>query len=605
MTEKDNKILNYIENAHSIYEAVEFSAGNTPSRNAMEFQGKGTSYKRFLERVDETARAYFNIGINEGKRVLVIMPNMPQAIVSIYALNKIGAISSIVHPLSAAEQIRGYMDIVRPDAVLTFNFFFDKVSEAVSCYKKRLKIIVCGASSELVMPLKFLYKFSRKDIKPILPKHNDDVMTWGDFIKNGKICKPFYPVPDVDNTAIILFSGGTTGTPKAIELTNRNFNTYACSVVRAANINIDNVRMLSIMPIFHGFGLGVGIHTALCISGTCALVPRFSKNTYGSIIKRLRPTVIPGVPTLFEAMIHTKGLEKADLSFVDLILCGGDSLPQKLKSDIDKFLKDRKARVPVREGYGLTECVAGTCLMPGNNYKFGTVGVPCPGVSYGIFDSKTDEKLKNGVLGEIRISGPMVMKGYFENEKETEESFYIDKDKVRWLKTGDLGTADDDGFITFKQRLKRMIIVSGVNVYPVEVEKAINGLDGVAEASVIGIPDSYKMHAVKAFVVLSDGVEATEAMKSKMLENLKRNLSKYAIPKEIEFIKSLPQTAVGKVAYKKLEELEKMRREGAEAIKERVNEYRNKKASDKNNLKEIKKDANAEGTEIKGKNKNG
>lgn len=590
MTEKDNKTLNYIENARSIYESVEFSAGNTPGRNAMEFQGKGTSYKKFLERIDDTAKAYFNIGISPGRRVLIIMPNMPQAIVSIYALNKIGAISSIVHPLSAAEQIRGYINIVQPDAILTFNFFFDKVSEAVSCYKKRMKIIVCGASSELIMPLKFLYKFSRKDIKPILPKHNEDVMTWGDFIKNGRFREPLYPAPSPDDTAVILFSGGTTGTPKAIELTNKNLNTYACSVVRAADVNIDNVRMLSIMPIFHGFGLGVGIHTALCISGTCALVPRFSKKTYGAIIKRLRPTVIPGVPTLFEAMIKTKGLEKADLGFVDLILCGGDSLPQKLKTDIDDFLKSRKARVPVREGYGLTECVAGTCLMPENKYKFGTVGVPCPGACYGIFDTKTNKKLKNGTLGEIRISGPMVMKGYFGNEKETKESFYVDKEKNRWLKTGDLGTMDEEGFITFKQRLKRMIIVSGVNVYPVEIEKAINGLDGVAEASVIGIPDNYKMHAVKAFVVLSDGVEATEAMKSEMLENLKRTLSKYALPKEIEFIKSLPQTAVGKVAYKKLEELEKMRRDGTEVIKEKVNEYKNKKISEeKRTIKKQKK----------------
>ncbi|MGP1544105.1 MAG: class I adenylate-forming enzyme family protein [Candidatus Fimenecus sp.] len=602
MTEKDKKILNYIENANSIYEAVEFSEKNTPGRNAMEFQGKGTSYKRFLERIDKTAKAYFNIGIGIGQRVLIIMPNMPQAIVSIYALNKIGAISSIVHPLSASNQIRDYLDIVQPDVVLTFNFFFDKVSAAVSCYKKRIKIIVCGASSELVIPLKFLYKFSRKDIKPVLPKHNEDVMTWGDFIKNGKNCKAICPVQRADDTAVILFSGGTTGTPKAIELTNKNLNTYACSVVRAADINIDNVRMLSIMPIFHGFGLGVGIHTALSISGTCALIPRFSKETYGSIIKRLRPTVIPGVPTLFEAMINTKGLEKSDLSFIDLILCGGDSLPQKLKTDIDEFLKTKRVKVPVREGYGLTECVAGTCLMPENNYKFGTVGVPCPGAVYGIFDPVTDEKLKTGDLGEIRISGPMVMKGYFRNEKETRESFYTDENKVRWLKTGDLGTMDDEGFITFKQRLKRMIIVSGVNVYPVEIEKAINGLEGVAETSVIGIPDEYKMHAVKAFVVLSDGVEATEAMKSKMIENLKKTLSKYALPKEIEFIKSLPQTAVGKVAYKKLEELEKKRREGTEAIKEKVNEYKAKKISEEKNL--LKKRKKADKIRKKDKSKN-
>ena len=326
--------------------------------------------------------------------------------------------------------------------------------------------------------------------------------------------------------------------------------------------------MLSVMPLFHGFGLGVGIHTPLINGGTCILVPQFTVKTYAKMIKKNKPTVIPGVPTLFEALLRTEGLEGVDLSFLQGVFCGGDSLSVELKKKVDAFLKEHNAKVQIREGYGTTECVTASCLTPRDFFREGSIGIPYPDVYYQIVDPKDDSELPPDTEGEICISGPTVMKGYLNNAAETAATLRTHAYGRVWLHTGDVGTMDNDGFIYFKQRLKRLIIVSGINVYPSQVENTIDAHPDVLLSCAIGIPDPYKMHKVKAFVVLRPGVEPSEKIKEEILEHCRKNISKYAMPREIEFRTELPKTLVGKVAYRKLEEEEAAKYEQQKAEKQ-------------------------------------
>lgn len=542
----------------SMYEAIRdyVNAHNKLERNAYEFQGKGTPYKVFFEKLDTVAKAYKAIGIEKGDRVTVCMPNAPQGIDTFYALNRIGAIPAMIHPLSAVGEITFYIKNSKSKAVLVLDMFYEKVLEALKDVDHDVKVIVARIKDELPFPLNLLYPLTVKDKPAPLPKTNPNVIGWNDFIAGGKkIASLPNEFPAKDETAVILFSGGTTGTSKGIELTNLNMNALGTQVAAGAGFSLENLRMFSVMPLFHGFGLGVGIHTALINGGTCILIPQFTVKTYARDVKKYRPTVIVGVPTLYEALLRSEGFD-FDLSFLDGVFCGGDSLSIELKKKVDTFLKEHNSKVQIREGFGTTECVTASCLTPYDFYREGSIGIPFIDVFYQICDPNTDVEVPYGTEGEICISGPTVMKGYLDNKAETASTLRTHDDGIVWLHTGDLGTMDEDGFVYYKQRMKRLIIVSGINVYPSQVENAIDAHPDVLLSCAIGIPDPYKMHKVKAFVVLRQGVEPSDKIKEEILEHCKKNISRYGVPKEIEFRTELPKTLVGKVAYRKLEEEE-------------------------------------------------
>jgi long-chain acyl-CoA synthetase len=311
--------------------------------------------------------------------------------------------------------------------------------------------------------------------------------------------------------------------------------------------------MLAIMPVFHGFGLGVCIHTTLISSASAILVPQFSIKTYTKLLKQHKPHYIAGVPTLFEAMLRLRDIDKLDMSQLKGVFSGGDSLSIELKRKVDAFLTARGACVQVREGYGLTECVTASCLTPRDFHKEGSIGIPYPDVYYKIVRQGTADELPYGEEGEITLSGPTVMKGYDGNEEETAQTLRMHPDGHAWLHTGDLGMMDEDGFVYFRQRIKRMIISSGYSVYPSQIENVIESHEKVLISCVIGVPDDYKMQRIKAFIVLRDNREPTEEIKASILEHCRRNIAKYAMPGEFEYRKDLPRTLVGKVAYIELE----------------------------------------------------
>ena len=368
------------------------------------------------------------------------------------------------------------------------------------------------------------------------------------YYKEFQCCKR-----KLDDEAVILYSGGTTGNPKGILLSNLNFNALAmqcelmCQPVKVGD------SLLSVLPIFHGFGLGVCVHTPLYIGMKVILVPDFSPRKFGGLIKKYKPNFIAGVPTLYEALLKTK-LGKRDLSSVMCVISGGDTLIPSFKNKIDKFLKEHGSSAEVRCGYGLTECTGASCLNPKTEYRDNSIGIPLPDMLYKIVKIGTHDKAKIMEDGEICICGPTVMKGYLNNSEETSKTLVKHKDGKVWLHTGDIGCMDKDGFIYFKQRLKRMIVSSGYNIYPSYVEDIISSHPLVQSCVVIGIPHEYKKQVAKAYVVLKNGEKPTANIKKQIKKHCEDNLVKYSWPYEYEFRDSLPTTLVGKVAYKKLEE---------------------------------------------------
>ena len=538
----------------TMYQLVAAAAKKYPKSAAYSFYGRETSYAAFLRRIDAAAKGLTHMGIRKGDKVTICMANTPQALDCFYALNRIGAIPNMIHPLSAAKEIAFYLNFSKSKAILTLDQFYYKVAQILPELENPCTILIAKIADELPFPLSALYPLT-KGARAVQKLPKTGYTLWYDMVAAGKNA----PLPPDNGVcrecAAILYSGGTTGTTKGIMLSNMNFNALGMQTIAASGFeSIAGMKMLSVMPVFHGFGLGIGIHTALIGGATCILVPQFSVKTYADVLVKQKPNLIPGVPTLFEALLRAENLEKADLSFLKGIFSGGDSLSPELKKKVDAFLKSHNCTEQIREGYGTTECVTASCLTPKDYARTGSIGVPFPDTFYKIVKPGTEEEVGANTEGEICVSGPTVMMGYMDNPEETAQTLRRHFDGRIWLHTGDLGYMDQDGFVYFRQRIKRMIITSGYNVYPSQLENIIDGHDKVLLSCVIGVKDPYRVQRVKAYVVPMPGVEPTEELKQELLEYCSSHIAKYAMPREIEFRKELPKTLVGKVAYRVLEE---------------------------------------------------
>ncbi len=527
------------------------TAERCPTLCAYEFMGKRTSYQQFATRILRAASALYRLGIRKGDRVTICMPNSPQAVDCFYALSRIGAVANMIHPLSAKQEITFYLNCSKSKAILTLDRFYEKVCAACTAAEIMPTVLIAQLEDELSPLMKIGFALTEAKKYPKLPR-NDSYILWSELLKQADGTLPSDDGKK-EECACILYSGGTTGTTKGICLSHLNMNALALQTIAASGYeSIQAKSMLSVMPIFHGFGLGVGIHTALVGGAKCILVPNFSVKTYAKLLRTKKPNFIPGVPTLFEALLRAEGLEKLDMSFLMGVFSGGDSLSVELKRKVDAFLKAHHAKVQIREGYGTTECVTASCLTPFAYAREGSIGIPFPDTYYKIVKPESTEPC-NGE-GEICLSGPTVMLGYLDDPEETALALRHHADGRIWLHTGDLGTMDADGFVYFKQRMKRMIITSGYNVYPSQIENIIDGNEAVLYSCVIGVKDPYKMQRIKAYVVLRPEFKPSEAIKEDLMCYCKERIARYALPSEIVFRDELPKTLVGKVAYRVLEE---------------------------------------------------
>ena len=543
----------------TMYEAVEKIAEKYPSNVAFDFMGKSTTYRTLIERINACAKSLRTIGVRKGDRVTIAMPNCPQAIYMFYAVNLVGGICNMIHPLSAEKEIEFYLNVSKSVTAITLDQFYDKF-ERIRGNTGIVNIIIASVKDELSRPIRAGYMLTEGRKVQKIPA-DAPVIRWKEFLRLGKHCFYNYKAESTaDETAVILYSGGTTGTTKGIMLSNLNFNALGQQVVATNPMFRPGDKMLAAMPLFHGFGLGVCIHTMLSQGGRCILVPRFTAKSYAKLITKYRCNFIAGVPTLYEALLRLPSMKDADLNCLKGVFSGGDSLSIELKKKFDKFLMDHNSMVQVREGYGTTETVTACCLTPRDRYKEGSIGLPFPDTFIKIVKPNTEEEVPYGTEGEILLAGPTVMKGYLDNPEETAQTLRRHADGLTWVYTGDLGTMDTEGFIYFRGIAKRMIISAGYNIYPGQLENILDAHEKVQMSCIIGVPDPYRMQAVKAFVMLKPGVGANDETKEELLAYCRKHIAKYAIPKDIEFRDELPKTLVGKVAYRVLEEEEEEKR---------------------------------------------
>ena len=539
----------------AMVDGIEKNANEIPNNIAFDFMGRGTSYRELFRDIIACAKSLRTIGIRPGDKVTIAMPNCPQAIYMFYAVNMVGAIANMVHPLSSEKELEFYINESESVLVVTLDQFYHKV-EAIRQNTCLINVVIASIKDELSKPVRAGYMLTEGRKIEKIPA-DAPVIRWDAFIRIGRACSWNFRVrKGFEDPAVILYSGGTTGTTKGIVLTNGNFNALAYQVIAANPMFRKGDKMLAAMPIFHGFGLGVCIHTMLYMGGRCVLVPRFTPKSYSKIMTKNKCNFIAGVPTLYEALLRLPNMDRADLSSLKGVFSGGDSLSVELKKKLDKFLYDHNATIQVREGYGTTETVTACCLTPPHMHKVGSIGVPFPDTYIKIVEPGTDKELPYGEEGEILLAGPTVMKEYLNHEEETKQTLRTHADGLTWVYTGDLGCMDDEGFVYFKGRAKRMIVTSGYNVYPAQLENIFDACDLVSMSCVIGVSDPYKMQRVKVFVVPAKGIAPSEETKKAILKYASKHIAKYAMPKDLEFREELPKTLVGKVAYRILEEEE-------------------------------------------------
>ena len=536
----------------SIYEFMVDSVGTDKSYFAINYFENRLTYDDLLRNIDVCAKALREYGVKKGDVITICMPNMPEAIYIFYACNKIGAVADIIHPLSSPEQIKFYLNESKSSYLFLVDFNYEKVSDIIENTVVR-KVILASPSLSMPRFLSIGYRLTRatKILKPdILDKM---YVSWKKFYHVGLDFQE--NIDNCNDLALILHSGGTTGSPKGIMISNYSFN----AIAQQGAVNVIDVRpkdkIVTILPIFHGFGLGICIHTPLCLRVEVILMPEYDANRFYKIWKNDKPHVILGVPTLWEGMMSNKKFKKVDMSQLKYIVSGGDYLRISDENRINKFLHQHGAKVNICKGYGMTESVAATCYtFPGVNEP-GSIGIPMVGNVFKICDPETNRELPIGEEGEICVNGPTLMMGYLNNPKETKNIIKRHSDGKKWLHTGDIGYISPSGIVYYTQRLKRMIVVSGFNVYPANIEEVISKHPGIKQVCVIGIPHPYKMHVPKAIIVLKEGFDK-KIVTNELKEMIEKELSVYSWPKEYEYRDSLPKTLYGKVDYKLLEKEE-------------------------------------------------
>jgi len=545
------KTLDYPE--FTLFEAVAATARRVPDAIAWDFLGTTSTYRELLASIERCAGALSALGLKRGDRFLISMPTSPQGVIAFYAANRLGAVPALIHPLSTPPEITHYLDLSGARIALSLDAFHGALNAATP--KRALEAILVARIPDYLAPLKRLGFWLTKGRK--IPKIPPDprVRFWSDLME-AQAVGPLKALPTgatTDDPAAILFSGGTTGEPKGIVLSNRNFIAESLQVVAWGGMRAGDA-MLAIMPIFHGFGLGVCVNAVLMAGGRSILVPAFTAEGVATLVRTKRPSVLVGVPTLYDALSKNPGLATADLSCLRACFCGADTLPRPVKERFEQLVQRRGGRVRLLEGYGLTEAVSAIMATPLDEYREGSIGVPFPDMRAMICSSGSTDEAPVGEEGEICISGPAVMVGYLDDPEATAQALRAHEDGRTWLHTGDLGKMDADGFFYFTARLKRMIKSSGFNVYPAQVEGVLYQHPLVAEACVVGVPDEAQVERVIAYVVLRDPKQATAETEAALIAHCRERLIKWSCPREIEFRADLPKTRIGKIDYRALVE---------------------------------------------------
>lgn len=536
----------------SIYGLFSEHVAKYEKLSAIDYFGKTISYQHLKELVDKCARALQHEGIGEDDVVTICMPNVPESLIAFFAINKIGAIANMIHPLSGEEEIKHYLSSTNSKMLMMIDIAYEKVKSVISSTNVKRVVVVSAKDS---MPFWISVGYFVTQGYKVKHAKGARYIYWEDFLlKSYRVPKNHGIMRKKDDIAAILHSGGTTGNPKGILLTNGAFNFMTCQEQNIVPNIVPGDSLLAIMPNFHGFGLGVCLIGPLSLGAKVIMVPQFSPKTFGSLVTKNKPQVVVGVPTLFGAFMDAK-LKNEDMSYIKYCVSGGDSLTESMYERLKDFLREHGAgNADVLQGYGMTECLAACSVMHGKSKDIFSIGIPLYGNEMKIVVPGTQEEVKPGESGEICLSGPTVMVGYLNNKKETNQVLQMHKDKKIWLHTGDSGHMTEDGIFHFELRIKRMIVSSGYNVYPSHIEEVLDKHPAVLKSTVIGIPHKYKVQVAKAYIVLDEGYDDSWSVKKSIKEHCEKHLAAYSVPYEYEFRKSLPTTRLGKVNFRQLEE---------------------------------------------------
>ena len=548
--EKMPKDIEYPEGG--LYDVVYESYCKWPHNVALQYFDNEITYKDLIKKINKVAAALKAIGAEKGDMITVCMPNTPEAIYMFYAINEIGAIANMVHPLSSENEIEDYVNQTHSKIILVIDISYPKV-EAIIKNTELEQVIVVSPTRSMDMLVRAIYKLTKGRKNHI--KKSQHVITWDQFLQKASkyIGNPHARVNAKDE-AVIMYSGGTTGKPKGIILTNLNFNAQALGAkYLVPELFKTDHSFMAFLPNFHAFGLGCCIHMPLFNGARSFLIPQFNPKKFKGYITKYKVNILVGVPTVFDYLTKIK-FKKNELKTVKFVVSGGDMISMANKEKINDFLHAHGSKALIENGYGLTEASGGFIFSPTSVAEDPDgIGFPLPDNEILIMDLKSKKEAKLGEDGEILVRGISVMKGYLNKPKETAEAF-IEVGGKKYLRTGDIGYIDDTGLIHFRSRLKRMIISNGYNIYPTNIEDVTMKCKHVAAVAAVGREDKLRGEKVVVFVVPEK--DASErAIKKELNTIYKKNLAKYEIPREIRFIAELPKTKLAKVDFKALESL--------------------------------------------------
>ncbi len=523
---------------------------------ALNYFDNKITYGQFFGLIEKSASSFAAIGVKEGDVVTIVSVSTPETLSAIYALNRLGAVCNMVDPRTSTEGIKHYIEEVNSKVVVAIETAMPKIKEAVVGTNVE-NIISISPYNSLPTAKKVLVNIIGK-IKRNGQLVVDNRLDWNDFIKLS--AKPNYPKYKKDTCCVIVHTGGTTGVPKGVMLSNDNITKSAHDCVYNTKDMNRKETWLNIMPPFIAYGIGPGLHLPLICGMEVILIPAFNPDEYDKLMNHYKPNHMLGAPTHYEKLLVSPKMKGKDLSYIIAPGVGGDTIKHDLENKINDWLKEHKCIYRVQKGYGMSEVSAGVTFTVSNECnKIGSVGVPILNTVISVFDPESGEELRYGEQGELCITGPNVMLGYYQNEAETNNVLKVHKDGKVWMHSGDIGYMTEDGGIFIIDRVKRIIIrYDGFKVFPSHIEKVVASNKSVTACCVVGQDDAAHKQGKLPIVFLS--VEETadkESVKAELIKICKEELAEYSQPVDFIFMDTLPLTAISKIDYRKLEEMAK------------------------------------------------
>ena len=527
----------------TIPEALTRSAKHFPDKVAFDFMGKRVTFSEFDRLVNRFSRALEGLGVKEGDRVALILPNILQTFIANQAIMRIGAVAVQNNPLYTERELEHQLNNSDSTVAITLTLLLPRVLNVMPQTKVK-KVIACHIHSYFPFLKKQLFPVVKKEMyKKVTPK--DNIYIFRDLIKRYPD-DPFENKSKWDQLATIIYTGGTTGASKGVMLSHKNISVSVQQFAEwFGELKSGEESMVGLYPAFHTSGFSTTMNFMIWKAWEHLVIIRPEPKTIIEILKKHTPVFLPGLPTIFVGLLADPEFRKLDLSYLRGFLSGGASLPEELIRELEEL-----TGAIVLEVYGSTETAPLICANPfTDKIKPGTVGLPAPDTDVKVVDTETGKKeCKTGEAGEILVKGPQVMMGYCKDEEETKRTL-----KDGWYHTGDIGFFDNDGYLTLVDRKKDLIIASGYNISPVEIDNILYEHPKILEACAVGVPDAYRGETVKAFIVVKEGEHLTE---QEVIDYCKQHLAAYKVPKLIEFMDELPKSVIGKVLRRTLREME-------------------------------------------------